>query len=407
MSCIIKKNDLSIQDKKYIQKTLSIEADYCYDLDDIYLRLPFAFAYSAFQIDYKIPNIYSLDFQGQLRSEQTLISKKALKILNEVRSVMIACHPGFGKTIIAINLACQLKTKTLIIINRKILIEQWKTSINNFNKKNNYQYIDSETSELNDNVNFYIVNAIIIKKKGYNFFKTIDLVIIDEAHQIITKILSRGLFYLYPSYLIGLSATPYRFDKYNEAIGWFFGENVLNYKLQKNHFVYYFETDFVPELKQTKKGLDWNAVLNSQAENKKRNELIVNIIKKYPEKTWLILVKRVSHAEILSDMFKKENKVCETLFRSKLLFNKNAKILIGTTSKIGVGFDHININALFIAADVKNYFIQFLGRCMRKPDCEPMVVDLIDNFSVLKKHFEERMIVYKQHGGKVNKLDYK
>jgi hypothetical protein len=41
---------------------------------------------------------------------------------------------------------------------------------------------------------------------------------------------------------------------------------------------------------------------------------------------------------------------------------------------------------------------------MRRPDCVPLVIDVLDDFSVLKKHFNERVKVYKKHGGEVEEL---
>ena len=80
-------------------------------------------------------------------------------------------------------------------------------------------------------------------------------------------------------------------------------------------------------------------------------------------------------------------------------FDKKARILIGTISKIGTGFDHPSLDALMLAADVEEYFIQFLGRCMRTKEVEPIVFDLVDNYTVLKKHFNTRRSVYQEHGG--------
>ena len=86
-------------------------------------------------------------------------------------------------------------------------------------------------------------------------------------------------------------------------------------------------------------------------------------------------------------------------------YDKNCRsVLIGTVSKVGVGFDNPNIDALFVATDLQAYFIQTLGRCMRRPDVKPIIVDLIDNNTSLIKHFKERLKVYREHGGKVKAL---
>jgi superfamily II DNA or RNA helicase len=221
-------------------------------------------------------------------------------------------------------------------------------------------------------------------------------------HQIVSKVLLRSFFKIQPDYIIGLSATPRRpkNDPYQKAISWFFGNVVVGKELFKKHTVYSVETNFTPnEIKYTPKGVDWTHILRSQAQDNNRNTLIADIVMRFPNRIWLILVKLVEHATRLKAIFNSHNIVCETLTGSKTEFDRDCKILIGTTSKIGVGFDHAPIDALFVAADVVEYFEQFLGRCMRKVDNDPIVFDLDDTYSILHRHFEGRLKKYKKHGG--------
>ena len=85
----------------------------------------------------------------------------------------------------------------------------------------------------------------------------------------------------------------------------------------------------------------------------------------------------------------------------KKTFNTESKVLIATVQKAGVGFDHPKLNALIIAADVLEYFIQYLGRVFRTEHSKPLIFDLVDNFSTFKKHFSSRATVYRKHCGKI------
>ncbi len=95
----------------------------------------------------------------------------------------------------------------------------------------------------------------------------------------------------------------------------------------------------------------------------------------------------------------KEHKQVATLFGSNQKFDKNCKVLIGTSAKIGTGFDFDKLDTLLLAADVVEYYIQFIGRIMRKDDVNPIIFDLVDNNKTLQKHYSERLKVYKKHGG--------
>ncbi len=51
-------------------------------------------------------------------------------------------------------------------------------------------------------------------------------------------------------------------------------------------------------------------------------------------------------------MIQKEHKHVATLFGSNQKFDKNCKVLIGTSAKIGTGFDFDKLDTLLLAADV-------------------------------------------------------
>ncbi len=72
--------------------------------------------------------------------------------------------------------------------------------------------------------------------------------------------------------------------------------------------------------------------------------------------------------------------------------------MIGTSAKIGTGFDFDKLDTLLLAADVVEYYIQFIGRIMRKDDVNPIIFDLVDNNKTLQKHYSERLKFIKNMG---------
>ncbi len=401
-------------DRTFIQSSLELkngeETDECFVIPNrgATVNLPFAFAkrnFDSLVVDnLNVPTAEEpCKFTGLLKSDQRSLYESAVRHMNVQKSLIVAAYPGFGKTIVALKLASLFDVPTVIVTNKIVLVQQWKEAIVKFTSYTPV-LIDSSTIALDfSGSNCYIVNAINIGKHGSSFWAPVKFLIVDELHQIVTKVVSKLLLKICPRYLLGLSATPYRFDEYDKAIEWFFGKTSIGKELDRKHFAYCVETNFTPVVKYTKMGIDWNAILNSQMLDDRRNELIVDCVSQNLDRTWLILVKRVNHADLLVEKFAKRGLPCETLLRTKQRFDKSCKILIGTTSKIGVGFDHAAINALCIAADVKNYFVQFLGRCMRTENVNPIVFDFDDDFGPLRKHFVERVAEYKKHGGIVTK----
>jgi superfamily II DNA or RNA helicase len=366
------------------------------------------------KIDNEINEINEKDkiFQGKLRPNQIFVKNETLKHLNERGSAIISAKPGFGKTITSIDILCFLNVPTLIFVKQAIVTEQWITSLKSFAPQKKILKLTKNTFD--ESADVYIANPILFKKNNNEVFfkrnrlemlKRIKFVIVDELHQIISKILHKALFKVSPDYLLGLSATPYRpkQDPMLPAINLFFGDRIIENPLFRKHFVFVVKTNFFPEIKINKftNKLDWNSVLNDQAKNQKRNDIIIQCIQKFPNQTWLVLVKRVEHANILNEMLKKLNIENCTLTGSTKTFDKKTKILIGTTCKLGTGFDHSPIDGLIIASDCVEYFEQFLGRCMRRQDVEPIIFDFEDSFGPLKKHLAIRVNKYKLHGGNV------
>jgi superfamily II DNA or RNA helicase len=365
----------------------------------------------------KILGSMQYEFKGSLREEQKKCRDQALTSLQLHKSVMLSCYTGFGKTVTAINMASKIKLKTFIVVPKKPLLGQWEAEIKKFVPEASISVLEPNIIKnisvlVTNPPDFCIINACNIHKVDKNLIKIYGFVIVDEAHLQMTEKLSENLLHLTPRYLLGITATPYREDGYNVLFDLFFGEEKVKYILNRKHTVYKVKTGFIPnEEKYLRSGpnyktkLDWNSILDEQSKNEKRNELIIKIVKYFKDRVFLILVKRVEHGQYIKDRLEELGEKVTSLLGKQQDFDKEARILIGTNSKIGTGFDHPRLNTLLAAADMVSYYIQFIGRVMRRKDVEPIIFDLVDNHPTLKKHFEKRSKVYSKHGGEIKKFD--
>jgi len=362
--------------------------------------LPFSYASRHMKLRRPLRETFSkmnVKFKGKLRDEQSIVKKEAVKRLGKRGSVILALHCGFGKTILAINLACSIKLKTLIIVNKIILIKQWKDSITKFCRSSKIQILSSKS--VNKDSDFYIINAQNVEKLGAEFFKDIGLCIVDESHLIMAETLSKSLNYVFPRYLIGLSATPYRHDGLDILLEYYMGKYKIIRKLYREHKVFIVKTGLKPKIERNIKGrMIWGSVLDSQANSIDRNNLILSIILKYSSRNILVLVKRVSHGNYLLNILRENGVSVTSLLGNKQEFNHESRVLIGTCQKVGTGFDHKKLDTLILASDIKQYFEQYLGRIFRVKDTIPFVFDLLDDNSTLKKHFNCRKKIYKEIG---------
>lgn len=418
MSVVVNLNKLSGEQRDQINTELVLEIEtnnynkfakterlYVFNLnEDNTVSLPFAYAISSMNLSRSKREIFSprnIEFTGILREQQKDIFEEGKSKLSKHGYTMLSLPTGFGKTFLSIKLATVTKMKTLIIVNKIVLINQWVESLKKVCPKASIQIV-VKNDPLEQDCDFYIINAINVAKKSRHFFKDVGTLIVDECHMIMAECLSKCMQFIYPRYLIGLSATPYRTDGMDPLIELYFGDDKIIKLLERKHIVYKVKTDFTPAFTLTKDGkVNWGSLLDSQSNDEERNEIIIQIVKKFKDRNILILSKRIEQGNFLYNRLKDENENVTSLIGKQQEFNHDARILVGTTSKCGTGFDFPKLDCLILASDIQQYYIQALGRVLRRPDVEPIVFDLVDENHILRLHFESRVEVYKRIGGKI------
>jgi len=383
------------------KKETEINAFYQYSELNCYY-VPFHWALnnlSSKRYDRDTFDTIEIPFTSTLRNIQLEIKNECIKRLNQHGCLLISLYPGAGKTCLAIFLASKIKLKTLIVCHRIILMEQWRDSIKRFTGENTKIEILKVGKKYNENADFFIVNAQNMKKLGRDVFKKVGFVIVDEIHAIMAESLSESMFYVSPRYLLGLSATPTRPDGMDGLLDFYFGkDNMIKKELYHKHIVYQVDTGI--EYEET---TNWNALISSQCLHQERNELIVDIILKHSDRHFLVLCKRVQQASFIYDCLIEKKENVSLMIEDTNTFDPTSRIIVASLQKCGVGFSHDLLDALVIASDMEEYFIQYLARVMRTEEVEPIVFDLVDNHKGLKKHFGQRKKVYIKSGGIIKK----
>lgn len=392
--------------KKYNQQSEYIQL---YDYIDNMVYVPFN--YNSISKLARRPktefDTISYKFTSTLRPLQQTVKDTTLTTLSKQGCFIISAGTGFGKTITSIYVLTCIGMKTLIVVNRVMLLSQWKEEIEQFVLDPRVKILDpkKKTDGLINDYDIFIVNAINIPKFGKNFMSNFGFIIVDEIHQILTKVLSKCMFCLSPRYLLGLSATPYRSDGLNFLFDLYFGTEKAHIPLNQKHIVYKINTNLTPEVEYDVDGSSiWDSVLSFQAKNTMRNEIIIKIIKHFRDNTILVLTKRIEHAKYLINRLIEEKENVTSLIQSEKTFDKDSRIIVGSASKVGTGFSHKKINMLIIASDIVEYFVQYLGRAFRDPSTVPIIIDLVDNNKTLERHFSMRKKVYKDCGGEFRDL---
>jgi len=353
------------------------------------------------------PETCLANFTGELRDYQKEVKREVVKLVNRQGCCVLSLHVGWGKSMLAVYLGVKLGFKTLIIVNKLILVKQWRELVAKVCPDSVMQFVKPKTcgERADPKADFYIMNALNVPKLPRDYFIGVGTVVADEIHTLCATTLFKAFFPLTPRYFIGLSATPTRPDGLDALIDLYFGKARISKKLYRNHTVYAVHTGLQLKYDLNWEGrMDWNSMLNSQAEHETRNDLIIDIVRMFPTRFFLILCKRVAHGRLIVDALEQHDESVTNLLGTKRDFDENARIVVATSQKCGVGFSHDKLNTLLLAADMKEYFIQYLGRVFRTPDSEPIIFDLVDDNGILKSHFASRKSVYKSTGGTVENV---
>lgn len=414
MASVLKFSLLSDNVKTNLKKTLrlSLVSRNCTEilfagafLEPGYVRVPFHYGKSLSGcIERKTPPNFetATTFVGKLRDEQLVVFEKCRNLLDKEGVVLLVSFAGFGKTIVACALASSMQMKTLVVVNRLCLLEQWKNALKVFCAKD-AKIIENESDFEND-LQFSIVNICRLKNSSLKILKTFHTVILDETHLLFSKKGYQHLLRLAPFKLIGLTATDWRYDELHQLFKLFYGPNKVERQRtaaeQSQMTAVRVQTDFRPVLSAGNRASHWSDVLNQSATDEERNNKIVSILKHHSSIVFIVLVKRVEQVKLLGELLKDERVAC--LVGSQQEFDRNARIIIGTTQKLGTGFDFPKAGGLILAADVVQYIEQYIGRVMRRMDSKPLIFDFYDNYKTLQNHFEARNKAY----GSANKKYY-
>jgi len=364
-------------------------------------------------------------FGGSLRPEQKEIFTESVSLLNKSGSCLMAIYPGGGKTVTSLSIASAIGFRTMIFVNKLVLIDQWVETIHKwFGPDTSIQIVKGKSgngakttkttkskktgNSLQQGCDFYIVNAINVTKHAFEDYQDlgIGLLIVDECHLMVTKMFSQALSYICPRYLMGLSATPFRVDGFDVLLELYFGLHKVTRKLYRPHTVYCLDSKIrIDHEKDVRGDIIWNSVIEKQVMDPGRNQRIADLCLQFKNRNILILSKRIKQMEIIGEMLKGKGESSVTMMKdNETTFDKDARILIATFQKVGTGFSHDKLDMLLLASDIEEYFLQYLGRVFRRPDVEPVIVDIVDRHPILKKHFNSRKKIYEESGGKIEHI---
>ena len=352
----------------------------------------------------------STKFNGKLRDEthQNAAMAAALKAGHGVLS--LPC--GFGKTTVALAIACKLGYKTMIVVHKEFLANQWKERIQQFCPGASIGIVQQNKKETECDFIIAMLQSLSLKEYSFNDFDTIGTLIVDEAHHICAKVFSQSLFKLCPKHIFGLSATPTRKDGLTKVLHWFMGPTFFVIERENQDQVEVFPIEFTchrfsdppPCTRQGK--LSLATMITELTENRERNTVITKLIKDLCKTTRqiLVLTDRRHHCEVLHQCFKTTSGLYMGGMKEEdLNQSSKKKIIFATFSQAHEGLDIPTLDTVILTTP-KSDIVQSIGRIMRETHGKknnPHIYDIFDQWSICHAMYSKRLKVYRQGGFKI------
>ena len=369
----------------------------------------------------------SCEFTGKLR---TIQEKPVSKFLESCKNAskqgfgggILQLPPGWGKTVMALYIVSTLKKKTLVIVHKDFLLKQWKDRIEQYVKDAKIGIIRGKELDIDDkDIVIGSLQSISMKNYSEEVFKSFGLVVIDECHHLGASVFSQALRKVNFIYSLGLSATVNRKDGLTKVFKWYIGDILYKAKNENKgevevHVIDYNEEDkeYNEECTLYNNKPNVSRMLNNICDYRPRTYVIVEeIIKLYntSEREMIILSDRRNHLIEISNMLK-ENSVIDFGFYvggmkdDELRRSESKRIILGTYNMVSEGFDLPKLNTLILASP-KSDIEQSIGRIQRQLVCDrkyiPLVLDIVDNFSVFTNQYKKRLKFYNKFGYKIVK----
>lgn len=364
-------------------------------------------------------NDINVSFVGELRDYQKPVVETYINHVtkNKNGGGLLELPCAFGKTILAINICAKLKKKTLIIVHKEFLLNQWIERINQFLPDAKIGKIQGQIIDIeNKDIVIGMLQSLSMKEYQETTFSSFGLTIIDEVHHISSEVFSCALFKIVTKYTLGLSATMNRKDGTTNVFKMFLGEVIFKGKRDEEYAVVVRSIEYTSNDEEFKKvildfrgNIQYSSMISKLCAYNHRSEFIIKVIKDMMHENPLQQIMILAHNRCLltyfHDAITHRNIASVGYYvggmKEKALKESESKsIIIASYSMAQEALDVKTLTTLIMATP-KTDIEQAVGRILRERHGNPIVVDIIDEHSLFKNQWTKRRAFYKKQNYKI------
>lgn len=352
-------------------------------------------------------------FKGDLRDYQKHIVEVYKKSATDVGGGLLEIPCGRGKTVIALKIIAELRKKTLVIVHKGFLLNQWIERIAEFLPGAKVGRIQGQIIDIEGkDIVIGMLQSLSMKEYPAELFASFGLTIVDECHHISSEVFCRSLQKIMTRYTLGLSATMQRKDGLTKVFKMFLGEIVYSEEREATDTVLVKAIQYVsPDKEFNEMCYDYrgspaySTMISKLCAFNGRSEFILTVLEKelriMPGQQIMVLAHNKCLLEYLHDAIAHRQIGTVGYYvggmkEPALKKSETCQIIIATYAMASEALDIKTLTTLILATP-KTDIVQAVGRILRVKHARPLVVDIVDSHEVFLSQWQKRRKYYLQN----------
>jgi len=328
---------------------------------------------------------------------------------------------GRGKTIMALKIIAVLGKKTIILVHKEFLMNQWIERIADFLPGARVGKIQGSTFDVADkDIVIGMIQTLYDKDFGANAFTSFGLTVIDEVHRIGSEQFSKTLLRIVTPYMLGISATVDRKDGLTRVLHMFIGDKIYSEERENDDPVcvraieYKTNDAAFNEVEYDYRGNPkYSTMVSKLCAYNRRTDFVVRVIRdlveENPENQIMVLAHQRSILTYLYDAIRHRG-IAEVGFyvggmkQGDLTDTESKQIVLATYAMAAEALDIKSLSTLVMITP-KTDIVQSVGRILRTKHDSPIIVDIVDQHDLFQKQWFQRRRFYKKCQYRIRQID--
>lgn len=324
-------------------------------------------------------------------------------------------------TAMGLYISAALKKKTLVIVHKSFLLNQWIERITEFVPNAKVGRIQGQIIDIEGkDIVIGMLQSLSMKNYPASMFDSFGLTIVDECHHISSEVFSRSLLKVVTKYTLGLSATMNRKDGLTDVFKMFLGDVVykINRETEDNVLIKRIDyksndEEFEETIYDYRGNPQYSSMITKLCNYNHRSEFILKVIQKELEEKKdqqiMLLGQNKSILKYLHDAIEYRNIATVGYYvggmkEEDLKISERKKIVVATYAMAAEGLDIKSLTTLMLVTP-RTDVVQAVGRILRVKHDRPLVVDFVDTHEVFQRQWKKRFTFYKKNKYKVIQTD--